>query len=94
MRDEVVARFGRVDALFNNAGVAVAQRIDVPYEDFEWIVNFNFRGVVYGTEALLPDLQRQPEDAVVNTSNVFCHYAASTATPPKSVRQRWGVLGN
>ncbi|MAA74932.1 MAG: acetoin dehydrogenase [Salinisphaeraceae bacterium] len=71
-RDRIVAEFGQVDLVINNAGVAVAQTIeDVSYDDFEWIMGINFWGVVYGTKAFLPELKKRPEAAVVNISSVF-----------------------
>jgi NAD(P)-dependent dehydrogenase (short-subunit alcohol dehydrogenase family) len=59
-------------AVFNNAGVTLSQTVaDVSPEDFEWIVDINFWGVVHGTQAYLPWLVEQNSGAVVNTSSVF-----------------------
>ena len=70
--DEVVHAHERVNMIFNNAGVALASTIEgVSYEDFEWIVNINFWGVVYGTKAFLPHLRASGEGHVINTSSVF-----------------------
>ena len=41
------------------------------YDDFEWLVNINFWGVVYGTKAFLPHLKAAGEGHVVNVSSVF-----------------------
>ncbi len=69
--DEAVKQHGRVNIIVNNAGVAVSDSIEeVSYEDFEWIVNINFWGVVYGTKAFLPYLKREPEGHVVNISSI------------------------
>ena len=70
--DEVMAEHGRVNLIFNNAGVALASTLEgVDYADFEWIVNINFWGVVYGTKAFLPHLKASGEGHVVNISSVF-----------------------
>jgi NAD(P)-dependent dehydrogenase (short-subunit alcohol dehydrogenase family) len=59
-------------AVFNNAGVTLSQTIEnVSDEDFRWIVDVNFWGVVHGTKAYLPWLLEQNEGAVVNTSSIF-----------------------
>ncbi len=59
-------------AVFNNAGVTLSQTIaDVTDEDFRWIVDINFWGVVHGTKAYLPWLLEQNEGVVVNTSSIF-----------------------
>jgi short-subunit dehydrogenase len=69
--DEVVKQHGRANILINNAGVALGDSIeDVSYEDFEWIVNINFWGVVYGTKAFLPYLKKEPEGHIVNVSSI------------------------
>lgn len=71
-RDRVLDAHGHVDAIVNNAGVAVSQTIvDLDYEDFEWIVGINFWGVVYGTKAYLPHLLARNDGWVVNLSSVF-----------------------
>ena len=70
--DRVVHDHDRVNLIFNNAGVALATTLEgVSYEDFEWIVNINFWGVVYGTKAFLPHLRASGEGHVINTSSVF-----------------------
>lgn len=71
-RDHVIERFGQVDLVINNAGVAHMQMlVDASYEDFEWIMGINFWGVVYGSKAFLPDLAKRPDAALVNLSSVF-----------------------
>lgn len=72
-KDEVLAKFGQVDIVINNAGIALPSYNveDVPYDEFEKLMNINFWGVVYGTKAYLPHLQTRPEASIVNTSSVF-----------------------
>jgi butyryl-CoA dehydrogenase len=70
--DQVVADHGLVNLIVNNAGVALAATIEaMSYEDFEWLMNINFWGVVYGTKAFLPHLKAAGEGHVVNLSSVF-----------------------
>src|SRR5947209_7080583 len=58
--------------VLNNAGVATSQSVaDGSVEDDEWVVEINFGGVVNGTRAFLPILQRQSCGVIVNTSSVF-----------------------
>jgi NAD(P)-dependent dehydrogenase (short-subunit alcohol dehydrogenase family) len=59
-------------AVFNNAGVTLSQTVEgVSDEDFRWIVDINFWGVVHGTKAYLPWLLEQNAGAVVNTSSIY-----------------------
>jgi NAD(P)-dependent dehydrogenase (short-subunit alcohol dehydrogenase family) len=70
--DRVVADHDRVNLVFNNAGVALGSTLEgVGYEDFEWLMNVNFWGVVYGTKAFLPYLRTSGEGHVVNISSIF-----------------------
>lgn len=58
--------------VFNNAGVATSQTVaGASVEDDEWVVAINYGGVVNGTRAFLPILQRQDSGVIVNTSSVF-----------------------
>jgi short-subunit dehydrogenase len=69
--DDVAAHHGGVDMIINNAGVAVSESVeDITYEDFQWLFNINFWGVVYGTKAFLPYLKKRPEGHIVNISSV------------------------
>ena len=70
--DEVVRDHGRVNLLFNNAGVALSAPVEtVRIEDFEWLMGINFWGVVHGTQAFLPHLKASGEGHIVNTSSLF-----------------------
>lgn len=68
----VSTELGGADVVINNAGVAVSQTIaDLDYDDFEWLFNINFWGMVYGTKAFLPQLLNKPEAAIINVSSLF-----------------------
>lgn len=69
---EVVAEYGEVHALFNNAGVTLVDSVEnQSFEDFNWLMNINFWGVVYGTRAFLPYLKQVDDAHIVNVSSVF-----------------------
>ena len=75
--DQVATDHGKVNLIFNNAGVALSASVEsVKYEDFEWIVGINFWGVVYGTKAFLPHLKASGDGHIVNTSSLFGIVAA------------------
>ncbi len=70
--DQVVEDHGKVNLIFNNAGVALAGTVDaISIEDYKWIMDINFWGVVYGTKAFLPHMERAGEGHVVNISSIF-----------------------
>ena len=70
--DQTAAQHGRVNLVFNNAGVALSAPLEqVRREDFEWLMAINFWGVVWGTQAFLPHLRASGDGHVVNTSSLF-----------------------
>lgn len=70
--DAVAELFGGVNLVINNAGVTVVGTVaETSIEDFEWLMGINFWGVVYGTKAFLPYLQRAEAGHIVNISSVF-----------------------
>jgi len=70
--DEILAAHGGVDLLVNNAGVALGGAFEeVAEEDFEWLFEVNFWGVVRMTRAFLPLLKASGDARIVNVSSVF-----------------------
>jgi NAD(P)-dependent dehydrogenase (short-subunit alcohol dehydrogenase family) len=70
--DEVLAAHGRADLLFNNAGVAIGGTFEqVAEEDFDWLMEINFWGVVRMTRAFLPLLRSSDQARIVNVSSIF-----------------------
>ncbi|MDX1670253.1 MAG: SDR family oxidoreductase [Limnobacter sp.] len=70
--DKTAKDHGKVNLIFNNAGVAYASPVyAVDWDKFEWIMGINFWGVVYGTRAFLPHLQAAGDGHIINTSSLF-----------------------
>lgn len=70
--DEVLDKHERATHIINNAGVGVIGSFEqISLEDFEWLMNINFWGVVYGTKVFLPILKQQDSAHIVNISSVF-----------------------
>ncbi|MFT3857981.1 MAG: SDR family oxidoreductase [Aquabacterium sp.] len=90
--DQVVRDHGKVNLIFNNAGVALTAPIEhMKISDFEWIMGINFWGVVYGTQAFLPHLKASGDGHVINTSSLFGLMAVPTQAAYNA--SKFGVRG-
>ncbi|MEV7395566.1 SDR family NAD(P)-dependent oxidoreductase [Aeromicrobium sp. NPDC092404] len=70
--DDVVARFGRVNLVFNNAGIAFTGNVEeMSFKDIDRVMDVDFWGVVNGTKAFLPHLVESGDGHVVNISSIF-----------------------
>jgi NADP-dependent 3-hydroxy acid dehydrogenase YdfG len=70
--DDVVAHFGVVHQVYNNAGIDHNGNVEQSnFKDFERIMDVDFWGVVNGTKAFLPHLIASGDGHVVNISSLF-----------------------
>ncbi|WP_078312526.1 MULTISPECIES: SDR family NAD(P)-dependent oxidoreductase [unclassified Mycobacterium] len=70
--DSVKEQFGKVNQMFNNAGIAYAGDVgESPFKDIERIIDVDFWGVVHGTKAFLPHLIASGDGHVINVSSLF-----------------------
>ena len=75
---EVAAQHGRATALFNNAGVALLGHLEeISLQDFRWLMDINFWGVVYGVTYFLPLLKKEKRAHIINTSSLLGFFGAS-----------------
>lgn len=64
------ARFGKLDTLVNNAGVLVFNRFDDHTDaQIDMLLNVNLKGVIYGSQAAIPAIERAGGGAIINMSS-------------------------
>jgi SDR family mycofactocin-dependent oxidoreductase len=90
--DETVARFGRIDILFNNAGIcAYGLAHELTEEAWDAMLDINLKGSWLVARRVIPVMMRQRSGVIINNSSIaglrgmgrLSHYAAS----------KWGLTG-
>ncbi|HZE16119.1 MAG TPA: SDR family NAD(P)-dependent oxidoreductase, partial [Mycobacterium sp.] len=70
--DQVNEHFGKVNQIYNNAGIAFTGDVEFSqFKDIERVMDVDFWGVVNGTKAFLPHLIASGDGHVINVSSVF-----------------------
>ncbi len=90
--DTTVSNHGRIDYLFNNAGIGVGgEACDFSYDDWRNVIDINLYGVVNGVFAAYPVMVKQGFGHIVNTASI---YGLIPAVGEISyVTSKYGVVG-
>lgn len=90
--DDVITRFGRIDILFNNAGIcAYGLAHELSEDEWDAMLDINLKGAWLVARHVIPVMIRQKSGVIINNSSVaglrgmarLSHYAAS----------KWGLVG-
>jgi len=101
--NQVTERFGRIDALVNNAGVAVFKPLlETTYEEWQRVLAVNLNGPFLCTQACAPVMLKNGGGAVVNISSISglrastlrVAYGTSKAALDHLTKQQAAELGN
>ncbi|NLY68802.1 MAG: glucose 1-dehydrogenase [Clostridiales bacterium] len=70
--DATVERIGKIDLFFNNAGVSGSgvRTIDCSIEEFNNIVDVNFKGIFYGLKFVITEMLKTGGGVIVNTASL------------------------
>lgn len=90
--DKAIAAFGKIDILFNNAGICAYASVDTMTDD-EWnaMIDINLKGPFNVTRRVVPHMKAAKYGVIINNSSVMglrggnrlSHYTAS----------KWGLTG-
>jgi NADP-dependent 3-hydroxy acid dehydrogenase YdfG len=68
---EAVQQSGRIDYLFNNAGIGIGGEVDsFTLDDWGDVIDVNLRGVIHGIQAVYPIMITQHSGHIVNTASM------------------------
>ncbi|MBO9679639.1 MAG: SDR family oxidoreductase [Acidovorax sp.] len=90
----IVAKYGRIDVLVNNAGVTQpAKFLDITGADYDRILDVSLRGTLYASQAVLPAMVAQKSGAIVCISSVSAQRGGGILGGPHYSAAKAGVLG-
>lgn len=76
-----IDKFGKVDVLINNAGIAKVQMFqDIKEEDWNEVIDTNLKSAFYCTQEVLPYMVHEKEGNIINISSVWGMVGASCET--------------
>jgi NAD(P)-dependent dehydrogenase (short-subunit alcohol dehydrogenase family) len=72
--EKVLAKYGRIDALLNNAGIVLVKPFDeIEFAEYQRTFNVNVGGIFLMTKYVLPTMKKQRSGAIVNMGSVSGH---------------------
>lgn len=73
--DSAITKFGRIDVLFNNAGLMpVSMLRDGKVDEWEAMIDINLKGALYGIKYALPIMEQQKSGHIITTDSVAGHF--------------------
>ena len=92
MVDDVHSRFGKIDVLVNNAGIAQQKLLsDVSDADWERMIGVNLSGVFFCSRAVMADMINKKCGSIINVSSMWGQVGASCEVAYSAAKA--GVIG-
>jgi NADP-dependent 3-hydroxy acid dehydrogenase YdfG len=77
--DTAKETFGKVDVLFNNAGLMPLSPLEsLRVDEWDQMIDVNMKGTLYGIAAALPYMKEQKSGQIINVSSVYGHITVAT----------------
>jgi NADP-dependent 3-hydroxy acid dehydrogenase YdfG len=70
LKEQTLARFGRIDVWVNNAGRGIGRKVlDLAESDLDEMISVNVKSVLFGIQAVVPYFQKQGAGHIINISS-------------------------
>jgi NAD(P)-dependent dehydrogenase (short-subunit alcohol dehydrogenase family) len=87
-------RYGRIDILFNNAGITQPRKtLEITASDYDAVLDVSLRGTLHMSQAVLPAMQQQRQGSIICTSSVSAQRGGGILGGPHYSAAKAGVLG-
>lgn len=92
--EAVLAAFGRIDVVMNNAGITQPLRImEIAETDYDAVLDVNLRGTLNMSRAVIPSLRAQRSGSIVCMSSVSAQRGGGVFGGPHYAAAKAGILG-
>ncbi|GAB5095584.1 SDR family NAD(P)-dependent oxidoreductase [Caballeronia sp. HLA56] len=89
-----IEKYGRIDALINNAGITQPiKTLEISADNFDAVIGVNLRGTLYMSQAVIPQMKKQQQGSIVCMSSVSAQRGGGIFGGPHYSAAKAGVLG-
>lgn len=91
---QVLARYGKIDILMNNAGITQPRKtVDITEADYDAVMDVSLRGMLLVSQAVIPTMQKQKSGSIISVSSVSAQRGGGILGGPHYSAAKAGVLG-
>ena len=91
---DIIAQWGQVDVLVNNAGITQPLKLmEITPHNYDAVLDVNLRGTLYMSQAVIPHMRSRGQGSIVNMSSVSAQRGGGIFGGPHYSAAKAGILG-